>query len=440
MVAPVIGEGLDSVFTPEALAEDREAAARNYDLFDTDADAFIEKSVVDSPPDVRVPALQQNMIEPDKAVALSAEIDNSKAANQPQGIGLVPALMAGIAGIFSEPGKGVETASKLMKEWDPARQEAVRVKREAAAGKASGEATARQRDLDMNDPESALSARSRDFFTKNIPGAGVDGMSAADLKRLMPDMWKASGLEMRGAEFEESKRARGETEGYRKEELGMRQKRIDADRDIAEQKRTREDERKDLKESRYVTPGAKSTDVAFGKDYNDWTTGGRATYTKERDALDAAFIKLEEAQTETFGRTSGNIEGRLPDWLRTAESREIQQQVEQAAVGMLRATLGSAFTEKEGERIMKLSYDPTQEPAVNMKKVKAAIAEMEARKDALESKSKYWEANEGSLQGWKRNEGAPAGGTVKVRSPDGKVGSIPAENLQRALDAGYTEI
>ena len=420
----------------QAKAEDMQALSMRG-IGEQDADDFLEKTYWESPEPDQIAAGQQNFNEPEKAEPLAKSVTVAKESGQQGGIGIVPAIMAGLAGAFSD--NGVATTSKLMKEWDPSRQEAVRVKREAAAGKATGEATARQRDLDMNDPESDLSVRSRDFFVKNIPGAGVDGMSAADLKRFMPDMWKASGLEMRGEEFEESKRARGETEGYRKEELGMRQKRIDADRDIAEQKRTREDERKDLKESRYVTPGGKSSDIAFGKDYNDWTTGGRATYTKERNALDAAFVKLEEAQTETFGRTSGNIEGRLPDWLRTAESREIQQQVEQAAVGMLRATLGSAFTEKEGERIMKLSYDPTQEPAVNMKKVKAAIAEMEARKDALERKTKYWEDNNETLSGWD-STGSQTGGTVKVRSPDGKVGSIPAENLQRALAAGYTEI
>jgi len=147
--------------------------------------------------------------------------------------------------------------------------------------------------------------------------------------------------------------------------------------------------------------GLKALDRDYAKDYNDWTSTGRSGYEKNLKLLSDAKAELE-ASKGNFG-TSGNIVGRMPDALRSENSRVIQQKVQSAAQGAMKAALGSAFTEKEGTRIMNLSYDPTLSPERNMAKIDEAIADIKAKAEDQEGKSRYFEKNQ-TLKDYKAPE------------------------------------
>ncbi len=148
-----------------------------------------------------------------------------------------------------------------------------------------------------------------------------------------------------------------------------------------------------------VTAGRKSLDQDFAKDYNDWTSGGQAALDKNLERLRGARAKLDERKNDLFG-TSGRFTGNLPDNLRSEESKQIRQDVQAAAQGALKATLGSQFTEKEGERIMKAAYDETLSPQANIDKIDAAIKELETSKNNKNAKSQHFERT-GTLTGFK---------------------------------------
>lgn len=147
-----------------------------------------------------------------------------------------------------------------------------------------------------------------------------------------------------------------------------------------------------------LTAGRKAVDTDFAKDYNEWTSAGQAAVDKNLQRLQEAKNILEKRKNDSFG-TSGRFTGNLPDILRSEESRKIRQDVQAAAQGALKATLGSQFTEKEGERIMKAAYDETLSPEANIEKINSALKELETAKQNKNTKSSFFEQR-GTLTGF----------------------------------------
>jgi len=162
-----------------------------------------------------------------------------------------------------------------------------------------------------------------------------------------------------------------------------------------------------------LMPGEKKLDEDFAKDYNEWTSAGKAQADKNLTKL------REAAQTlQNENLVSGRLVGSLPNFLRTEKSKVAEQSVREAAQAALKAVLGAQFTEKEGERIMRNAFDPTLSEAENLKKVTATIKELEERIANQNSKSRFFEQNRGSLRGWKTPSISPT--ENEIRTINGK--------------------
>lgn len=165
----------------------------------------------------------------------------------------------------------------------------------------------------------------------------------------------------------------------------------------------------ELNKEKY-SPGEKKLDEDFAKDYNEWTSTGKAQADKNLAKLKDAAKALQNDSL-----VSGRLVGNLPNFLRTEKSRVAEQSVREAAQAALKAVLGAQFTEKEGERIMRNAFDPTLSEAENLKKVNATIRELEERIANQNSKSKFFEQGGGSLKGWQAPTLSPtATGETKV--------------------------
>lgn len=149
------------------------------------------------------------------------------------------------------------------------------------------------------------------------------------------------------------------------------------------------------------TPGQKTLDTAFAKDFNEWETTGKSALMKNLSLLEGAVATLQKRENDTFG-TSGRFTGNLPDFLRSEESISLREDVHRAAQGALKAALGTNFTEKEGERIMKAAYNETLSPTENIKRIKAAVNEIVQNANTMEERARYFEEN-GTLAGLKRS-------------------------------------
>lgn len=151
-----------------------------------------------------------------------------------------------------------------------------------------------------------------------------------------------------------------------------------------------------------MTPGRKSADMAFGKDYVDFSTTGRPTAERGIAALSGAKEELKANPS-----VSGPLRGLFPDAIRSFTNPEavaIKERIRGSVQNTLRATLGSAFTEKEGERIFNNAYNDRLPVEENLRRVEAVLTELQAQTDAKENMGQYFEET-GTLTGYDAMQG-----------------------------------
>ena len=161
-----------------------------------------------------------------------------------------------------------------------------------------------------------------------------------------------------------------------------------------------------------MTPGRKSADMAFGKEYQDWASGGMAQSQKGLDALTAArgTLALDDSIT-------GPAAGALPDWARAftnPQAVNTKETIRGAVQNSLKATLGAQFTEKEGERIFNFAYNDRLPAAQNIERIDRLIKELQAMQASKQDMSEYFE-KAGTLTGWKGR--APSSSTLGQEAP-----------------------
>jgi len=108
-------------------------------------------------------------------------------------------------------------------------------------------------------------------------------------------------------------------------------------------------------------------------------------YQKEKAGLGLNLKNLEAAakRLENMEVTTGDITTKIPGLSSAAvqsiinqESRNVENDARAAIMPLLRATLGSAFTEGEGERIFATVFDPKAPSMENARRIKNKIEEL----------------------------------------------------------------
>ncbi len=155
--------------------------------------------------------------------------------------------------------------------------------------------------------------------------------------------------------------------------------------------------------------GQKALDKDYAKDYNDWTSTGSSSLEKNLKALEEARDALASNPDLTGGFT-----GALGDRLTSDDVLKQRQKVGSAVQNSLKATLGSQFTEKEGERILKNAYNEAASSGTNKESLNALINQLREQGAANTAKAKHFEQNKGTLQGFT----APQSDVVSKRDPD----------------------
>ena len=150
-----------------------------------------------------------------------------------------------------------------------------------------------------------------------------------------------------------------------------------------------------------ITEGSKQLDADYAKKYSEWTSTGIPDAIKNLDKLRNARKIVAEYAARGDMSLSGKVVGQTPSGLRTTKSLVTEQDVQSIAQAGLRAVLGSAFTEDEGKRIMRTSYDVNLPPEENLKRIDATLKELEERMANNMSKMRFFENNNYSLNGWR---------------------------------------
>lgn len=145
-----------------------------------------------------------------------------------------------------------------------------------------------------------------------------------------------------------------------------------------------------------LTEGEKAVDKDYSKDYNDWNSSGKTVLNKNLELLRQAKSSLEKDPS-----LSGGFTGVASDRFTADKVLKQRQKVGSAVMNSLKATLGSQFTEKEGERILKNSYNEAASSDTNIESLDAIINQLEQQAANNDAKARYFEQNKGTLKGYK---------------------------------------
>lgn len=344
------------------------------------------------------------------------EAQNAKDAEGPNWLAAMAALGAGLQG-----GNAAQAGANFLNMQNQQRQSKLDAfdKNRALAMQDLNEKQMLAKSERENDPNSPESKAAQELAAKmGVKPEVLQNLTAAKFKELAPTLSKSYQID--------------QTAQMRKDQLAQAKDEKQRDRDLKLQIAQLNSDKKSL-----LTPGQQALDKNFAKEYDDWTKTGEATVDKNLQRLEEAKQKLKDSKDDLVGYSG--LQGRLPNILRSESSKTIQQDVQAAAQGSLRATLGPQFTEKEGERIMNMAYDPTLSPQANIDKIDLAIQEIKAQKLAQNAKAGYFEKN-GTLAGFSKNdipkpEGSEKKVVKKFRSPStGKTKLVYEDGTSQIVD------
>lgn len=147
-----------------------------------------------------------------------------------------------------------------------------------------------------------------------------------------------------------------------------------------------------------LTPGQQTADQKFAADYVAWINGDYQNVMNELAQLESSLRIVQSGQ-----QLSGFVVGRLHPFVQQMlygdDPQLVAANVREVAVKTLRQILGAQFTDNEGERIQRMSYDPTLDEASNAQKILQTIAELRGRTLAKQASAEYFGQN-GTLAGF----------------------------------------
>ena len=144
-----------------------------------------------------------------------------------------------------------------------------------------------------------------------------------------------------------------------------------------------------------LTPGEEQLDKAFADDLIEFN---QADVEKGLSQLNEAVTELEKKDNIT-----GPIVSLMPDFLESKvnpDATQVREAVEEVVQRNLRLVLGSQFTEKEGERLIKRAFNPSLDESENKKRVERLIKSIRTALDEKLRQRSYFSAY-GTLKGYR---------------------------------------
>lgn len=175
------------------------------------------------------------------------------------------------------------------------------------------------------------------------------------------------------------------------------------------------------------TPGQETVDKTFAKEYDSWSSGGASRALTEIDKLDAVAKALEKRTV-----TTGFLTGVFPDRITSDKVLSARSDVQSSVMSSLRETLGAQFTEKEGERVIKNTWNEADSTENNLARINRLVSNLRADAEAKAAKAKYFEQN-GTLVGYRGPE--PTVGIARATpAPIDKTSASYQDTRQQAIN------
>lgn len=169
--------------------------------------------------------------------------------------------------------------------------------------------------------------------------------------------------------------------------------------------------------------GQKTVDKEFAKDYNDWTSGGAKIARSEINKLENVLTDLKDKKV-----TTGGLTGMFPDRMTSDNLLRARSDVQSTVMNSLKSIMGSAFTEKEGERVIKNTWNEADTTENNLARLTRLVSDLKNQANDKDSKAGYFKNTRGTLGGFEPSStpAAPKSNYVKKFTDD---------NLNKMSDA-----
>jgi len=152
-----------------------------------------------------------------------------------------------------------------------------------------------------------------------------------------------------------------------------------------------------------LSKGGEAEDRAFGKDVASWKSeGGLSAQMRNLEQLDEVIDNMDKAKESNWASYTGPFKGLIWDKIRNITNpaaKAAEDRVKNSVTATLRATLGAQFTEKEGERIFRQSWNDQAPPEENLKNIKRIYQQLKRAVKAKHDLVQYWETHSRTLQG-----------------------------------------
>lgn len=190
------------------------------------------------------------------------------------------------------------------------------------------------------------------------------------------------------------------------EQLGQQNK--DREFSLKERELALKDREEKAKLAKGSSEGQKALDKDFAKDYNDWTSGGAKSARSEINKLTSVVQDLKNKKV-----TTGGLTGLFPDQMTSDKVLSARADVQSTVMNSLRAILGAQFTEKEGERIIKNTWNEADSTQNNVARLERLVSDLTNQAADKDTKARYYEQY-GTLSGYKGMGSAPQGKTQNI--------------------------
>ncbi len=159
--------------------------------------------------------------------------------------------------------------------------------------------------------------------------------------------------------------------------------------------------------NKLLSPAEKKIDETAGKDYADYAAGGGyAGVDKNLQGLEHAKGLLKKPENAT-----GTWKGLLPKPVRDFAAPGLsaaEDDVKGAVQASLRQTLGSQFTEREGQAIFERAFNPRLSADENIRRIDAVAQEIRSQAKAKQSAGEALQ-KKGTLKGYNATQGMGGG-------------------------------
>jgi hypothetical protein len=243
------------------------------------------------------------------------------------------------------------------------------------------------------------------------------GIAMSEMAKINPEMASKMYQNQQANKFQQDKFLQEKTN--RNQDVEFRKNKLDLER-----RRLRIDEKaaKEKSKNTGFSVGQKKVDQEFAKDYNEWTSGNSEIARSEINKLQSVSEKLKNGSV-----TTGGLTGMFPDQVTSNEVLSARSDVQSTVMNSLRAILGAQFTEKEGDRIIKNTWNEADSTENNLARINRLVSDLTAQAEAKDAKAQYFKETGGTLKDFSQKQSS---NLVERQTKDGRIAIFDEKTKQ----------